>query len=106
MTCAVSSPRVDSMSGDRSQNFGKTHQVYMRFEKSAAWRVTFQDRADKHATFREFTFADSGKIGEIIARSATRMLLEDHNSFEYALHNGTGIVLLTLTEEQYRKLRP
>ena len=77
----------------------------MRFEKHIAWKVTFRDRADGGAGFREFTFADSAKIGEIVARSATRLLLEDLNSFEYALRYGTGVVTLTFTEAQYRKLR-
>ena len=76
----------------------------MRFEKHIACRVTFQDRADGRARFRQFTFAESAKIGEIVARSATRLLLEDRNAFEYALQHGTGVVTLTLTGAQYRKL--
>ncbi len=50
------------------------------------------------------TFADSANIREIVARSATRMLLEDSSAFEYGLKNGAGVVLLTLTHEQYGKL--
>ena len=73
----------------------------MRYEKHVAWKVTFRDRADDRVGFREFTFADSAKIGEIIARTATRLLVEDRKALEYGLRNRVGIVTLTLTAEQY-----
>lgn len=76
----------------------------MRFEKQGGWRVTFRDRGGDDVCFREFTFAGPAKIREIVARSATRMLLEDSSAFEYGLKNGAGVVLLTLKDEQYRKL--
>jgi len=86
------------------EDSGPMHQVYMRFEKRVGWRVTFRDRVDDSIRFREFTFADQAQIREIVARSASRMLLEDSSAFEYGLKNGAGVVLLTLTQEQYRKL--
>ena len=77
----------------------------MRFEKKqAGWAVTFREQGSDAVPFREFTFADPGKIREIVVRSATHMLLEDSSAFEYGLKNGAGVVLLTLSEEQYRKL--
>ena len=46
----------------------------MRFEKCMGWRVTFRDLADSSKQFREITFADSGKIDALIARTLTRMV--------------------------------
>ena len=50
---------------------------------------------DDGIRFHEFTFADPAKIRQIVARSATRMLLEDSSAFEYGLKNGAGVILLT-----------
>ncbi len=77
----------------------------MRFEKHGGWVVTFRDQGNDTICFRELTFADPAKIRQIVARSATRMLLEDRSAFEYGLKHGAGVVLLILTQEQYRKLR-
>jgi hypothetical protein len=49
---------------------------------------------------REFTFADPAKIEELIARTATQMMLEDRNAFKNGLRAGLGAIYLTLTKEQ------
>jgi hypothetical protein len=54
----------------------------MRFERSQCWRVNFRDPDDNRAIFRELTFADSGKIEDLVARTATKMMLEDRQAFE------------------------
>jgi hypothetical protein len=77
----------------------------MRFERCQGWRVSFRDLDNSHVSFREFTFADSSKVEQLVARTATRMLLEDRQAFELGLRSGLGAVNLTLTKEQYRKLR-
>jgi hypothetical protein len=76
----------------------------MRFERCQGWRVSFRDRDNNRAAFREFTFADPDKIEQLVARTATRMMLEDRHSFQAGLRSGLGAVTLALTEEQYRKL--
>ena len=78
--------------------------VYMRFERCMGWRVTFRDLEDTSRQFREITFADSGKIETLIARTATRMVLEDRQALGNGLHAGLGAVHLTVTQDQYRML--
>jgi hypothetical protein len=66
--------------------------------------VSFQDLENRQAVFREFTFAEAEKIEALIARTATRFVLDDRHALENGLRNGLGAVTLQLTEEQYRKL--
>jgi len=76
----------------------------MQFERCRGWRVRFRDLKNSHARFREFTFADAAKVEGLVARTATRMVIEDWHSFENGLRIGSGAVTLTVSEEQYRKL--
>jgi hypothetical protein len=46
--------------------------------------------------FREFTFADPAKIEDLVARTATKLMLEDRQAFENGLRDGLGAVNLTL----------
>ena len=39
-----------------------THKLHMRFERCQGSRVSFRDLTDGRAQFREFTFANAGKI--------------------------------------------
>jgi hypothetical protein len=76
----------------------------MQFERRrGGWRVSFRD-LNSHARFREFTFADAAKVEGLVARTATRMVIEDWHSFESGLRIGSGAVTITVSEEQYRKL--
>lgn len=56
------------------------------------------------AVSREITFADSDKIDALIARTPTRMVLEDRQAFEHGIRRGLGSVNLMLTKDQYLKL--
>jgi hypothetical protein len=76
----------------------------MRFEQCMGWRVTFRDLADPSKQFRKITFADPGKIDALIARTPTRMILEDRQAFEHGIRSGFGAVNLMLTPDQYLKL--
>jgi hypothetical protein len=49
----------------------------MRFERCQGWRVCFWDWDNNRANVREFTFGDPGKIEELVARTATKMMSED-----------------------------
>lgn len=68
------------------------------------WRVTFRDLTDPSRQFREITFADPSKIEALIARTPTRMVLEDRQALENGLRAGLGAVHLTVTQDQYRML--
>jgi hypothetical protein len=82
----------------------RTRRVQMRFEECHGWRVTFRDPGDLRARFRELTFTDKEKVQLLVERTGMRLLLEDRQALEHGLRNGTGGVMLVLTEEQYRKL--
>ena len=88
----------------RCEELRTSRALYMRFERCLGWRVTFRDLADPSRNFREITFADSAKIEALIARTPTRMVLEDRQALENGLRAGLGAVHLTLTATQYRKL--
>ena len=77
----------------------------MRFTRRQGWHVRFFDRQDDRARFKELVFADRDKLEQLIERTATKMILEDRQAFETALLGGSGIVHLTLTAEQYRRIR-
>jgi hypothetical protein len=76
----------------------------MRFEHRNGWHVSFSDLQSPGLKFREITFATSEKIEQLLARTETRMALEDQQAFDLGIRNGRGAVLLTLSGEQYRKL--
>lgn len=77
----------------------------MRFEECHGWRVSFLDRQDHAARFRELTFADRGKLEDLVSRTPTKMVLADKQAFQLALNTGRGAIELELTEYQYRLLR-
>jgi len=76
----------------------------MRFEHCLGWRLTFRDLADPAKQFREITFADSGKIEALIARTPTRMIREDRQALEHGIRSGLGAMNLMLTKDQYMTL--
>lgn len=76
----------------------------MRFENCMGWRVSFSDPQNVRTTFLEFTFADPQKLEELVKRTETRMVMADRQTFEIGIRNGRGLVELTLTQSQYRKL--
>ena len=76
----------------------------MRFERCMGWRVSFRDLADPVKQFRELTFADSSKIEALIARTPTRMILDDRQALEHGIRSGLGAVNLMLTQDQYMKV--
>jgi hypothetical protein len=70
----------------------------------SGWRVSFHDRDDSRAPFRELTFADPDKIYQLVARTPTKLMLEDRHASQMGIRSGLGAVNVTLDDEQYRKL--
>jgi hypothetical protein len=54
---------------------------------------------------RKFTFATPDKVEELIRRGGGMKDLADRQAVEHGIGMGRGGVYLSLTEEQYRKLR-
>jgi hypothetical protein len=78
--------------------------VYMRFEQCQGWRISFFDRANPTARFRELTFADKEKIEDMVAKTSTKMVLADRQAFESGLQGGRGVIQIDLNDDQYSKL--
>jgi hypothetical protein len=73
--------------------------------RAVHWLADYiRDPADPSRRFREITFASPDKIEALIARTPTRMILEDKQAFEHGIRGGLGAVTLMLTETQYLKL--
>ena len=71
----------------------------MQFEKcKTGWQVSFYDLKTGRTDFRRLTFADAAKVEELVARTATRMVVADWRSFENSLTNGSGTVILAVTD--------
>ena len=68
--------------------------VYMRFERSMGWRITFQDTTHPRARFVELTFADTEKIEELARKTGTLMDLAAVQAMEHAFASGRGTIRL------------
>jgi hypothetical protein len=77
----------------------------MYFFLRSGWHCQLLEADLKTALPRTFTFASADKVRELAQRAGGLKSTVDRQAFEYALSIGRGGVDLTLTEEQYRKLR-
>jgi len=83
---------------------GRTRRVLMNFMAVQSWHVSFLE-ADCQTTLPvKLAFRDPAKIRTMQQRFGSGSL-EDRQSFEHGLNIGRGGVWLTLSEEQYRKLK-
>jgi hypothetical protein len=86
------------------ERMGLKRMVLMQFERRDGWRVSFRDNANPQTTFREFRFAQSTKIQDLVQRTGTPLMSEDRNALEYGIRQGSGAIPLQLSDDQYRKL--
>jgi hypothetical protein len=77
----------------------------MHFMDRNGWYCRFLDEDLKASLPRKLIFADKEKLVELARRGGCHMNLEVLQAFEHALSIGRGGVWLTLTDEQYRKLK-
>lgn len=82
-----------------------TRRVYMSFFARAGWQIQFLEEDLRTPLPRKLTFAESDKILEIYERWGTEKKLEDRSAFEYAINNGRGGIWLSLSAEEYEKLK-
>jgi hypothetical protein len=83
-----------------------TCKVYMYFFHRDGWYCQLLEPDLKTPLPRKFTFGTADKVRELVERAGGLKNTEDRQRFEYGLTVGRGGVNLTLTEEQYKKLRP
>ncbi len=68
------------------------------------WRVSFLEPDMVTTLPRKFIFLDSAKVMELAMRGGADSTSADKQALEHAFANGRGGVMLSLSEEQYRKL--
>ncbi len=76
----------------------------MNFMAVQAWHVSFLEPDCQTSLPVKLTFKTPAKIRTMQQRFGSASL-EDRQSFEHGLSIGRGGVWLTLSEEQYRKLK-
>lgn len=81
------------------------HRVLMSFMLNKGWRCQFLEEDCRTSLPRTLTFATPDKILEIHERWGESRQLEDRSAIEYAINTGRGSIWLTLTPEQYAKLK-
>ena len=82
-----------------------TRRVYMSFFQRQGWTVQFIEDDCKTLIGRIRKFPDETSIRALIDRTQTKLNTEDRQALDYAFSNGRGGLYLTLTAEQYRKLK-
>ena len=92
------------MGGERSST--TRHRVYMHFMLvNHGWYCQFLEPDLKTSLPRKLTFKDSEKVVEMYDRFGVDKKLEDRAALEYGINQGRGSVWLSLTPEQYGKLK-
>ena len=84
--------------------------IYMQFfvrgvQGRDEWIVNFLEVDLKTSIGRIRTFRSEEKIWQTAERGGALKLQEDHQALEYAFRQGRGGLFLTLTAEQYGKLK-
>ena len=69
------------------------------------WYCQFLEPDLKTSLPRKLTFKDSEKVVEMYDRFGVDKKLEDRAALEYGINQGRGSVWLSLTPEQYGKLK-
>ena len=69
------------------------------------WIVNFLEMDAQTPVGRIRRFGSKEKVQELIARTPSRFVLADKQALDYAFEIGRGCVHLSLTAEQYWKLK-
>jgi hypothetical protein len=69
------------------------------------WFCQFLEQDLKTSLPCKLTFASPGKIRELYDRLGIDKKLEDRSALDYGINTGRGSVWLSLTPEQYSKLK-
>lgn len=81
------------------------HRVYMHFMLRDGWRISFLEADCKTSLPLKLNFVSEGKIREMAEHYGTGHVLEDRQGLEHGISIGRGGVWLSLTDEQYSKLK-
>ena len=82
------------------------HRVLMNYmESRQGWYVSFLEADCQTALPRKLRFASAEKIRTMHERFGSSQMSEDKNALEHGISIGRGGVWLSLSEEQYQKLK-
>ena len=81
------------------------HRVYMSFQCRFGWHCQFLEEDLQTPLPRKLRFASPDKVVELVERGGGLSNLESRQALDQAIEIGRGGVFLTLTEEQYAKLK-
>jgi hypothetical protein len=81
------------------------HRVYLFFQDRKGWHCQFLEEDLKTPLPRKLRFASSDKIFELVERAGGFPDQESRLAFNHAIEIGRGGVFLSLSEEQYIKLK-
>jgi hypothetical protein len=88
-----------------------THRVYFSFfvrgdgDRGERWILQFSPPTLDRALGRRRSALSEQAIRDLIARTPTRLTLEDRQALDTALHKGRGGLFLELTPEQFAALQ-
>ena len=77
----------------------------MSFMQRKGWTCQFLEPDLQTALPRRLSFADVEKVRELVKRGGGMMDLESASALEHGIEIGRGGVWLSLTPEQYAKLK-
>ena len=81
------------------------HRVYLSYQSRNGWYCQFLEQDLKTSLPRQLHFASSDKVIELVERAGGFPDQESRLAMNHGLEIGRGGVFLSLTEEQYRRLK-
>ena len=81
------------------------HRVYMSFMSVGGWYCQFLEEDLKTPLPVKLNFAAPEKVTELVRRCGGLSDLASRQALEQAIANGRGGLFLTLTDQQYRRLK-
>jgi hypothetical protein len=81
------------------------HRVYLSFQCRNGWHCQFLEPDLKTSLPRKLHFASSYKVIELIERAGGFTDQDSRSMVNHGIEMGRGGIFLSLTEEQYAKLK-
>ena len=81
------------------------HRVYMYFQDSNGWHCQFLEKDLKTSLPRKLCFTTAEKVIELVTRGAGIKDQESRLMLDQAISKGRGGIFLSLTVDQYSKLK-
>lgn len=83
----------------------QTHRVYLSFQCRDGWQCQFLEADLKTALPRKLHFTSPDKLIELVERAGGFTDQDTRSAVNHGIEMGRGGIFLTLSEEQYTKLK-